>query len=98
MEKKEKVQISLETLQQHSGAEGSYWTAINGTVYDFTDFVHEHPGGAKIIRLAGGRYNRRKADCVVSHVFSVFFFSFSLHQEKKCHQTNSADRFYVGVY
>src|SRR5689334_394079 len=50
--------ISLAELQKHAGVDGdgSFWTAINGKVYDFTSFVAEHPGGPKIIRLAGGRF------------------------------------------
>lgn len=35
-------------------APDSCWTAINGNVYDLTDWIQEHPGGeANIIRLCG---------------------------------------------
>ena len=49
--------VTLAELQGHAGvgSERTYWTAIHGKVYDFTDFVNEHPGGPKIIKLAGGR-------------------------------------------
>lgn len=29
------------------------WTAINGNVFDITEFVNEHPGGAVILKAAG---------------------------------------------
>jgi cytochrome b involved in lipid metabolism len=49
------MKVTQEALEQHTGADGSYWTVIHGTVYDFTSFVDEHPGGAAIVQLAGGR-------------------------------------------
>jgi len=45
---------TLEELAQHDGTHGSYWTAIDGEVYDISAFVKAHPGGS-IIRLAAGR-------------------------------------------
>src|SRR5438105_1253480 len=48
--------ITLEELEEHGGKNGSYWTAINGKVYDISQFVDKHPGGSKIIKLAAGRY------------------------------------------
>ncbi|MGB1013746.1 MAG: cytochrome b5-like heme/steroid binding domain-containing protein, partial [Nannocystaceae bacterium] len=45
---------TLEELAQHDGTHGSYWTAIDGEVYDISTFVKAHPGGS-IIRLAAGR-------------------------------------------
>lgn len=47
--------VTQEELEQHGGQDGSYWTVIHGKVYDFTAFVDAHPGGKKIITLAGGR-------------------------------------------
>jgi cytochrome b involved in lipid metabolism len=36
------------------GDTASCWTAINANVYDVTDFVNRHPGGAqRIISLCG---------------------------------------------
>lgn len=29
------------------------WTSINGMVFDITEFVNEHPGGAVILKAAG---------------------------------------------
>ena len=33
----------------------SCWVVINGQVYDVTDFLDEHPGGAAIILKYGGK-------------------------------------------
>jgi cytochrome b involved in lipid metabolism len=52
-----KKSVSPTELASHTGLDGVYWTAINGKVYDFTNFVDVHPGGSKIIRLAAGRYD-----------------------------------------
>jgi predicted heme/steroid binding protein len=45
--------ISMDDVQRHN-TEGDCWIAINGKVYDLTDFVEEHPAGPEsIIELAG---------------------------------------------
>lgn len=45
--------ITMEQLQEHS-TEDDCWIAINGKVYDLTEFAEEHPAGPEsIIELAG---------------------------------------------
>eukprot|EP00956_Cyclotella_meneghiniana_P000866 scaffold1005_cov70-Cyclotella_meneghiniana.AAC.1 len=45
--------ITLATLEEHN-SEDDCWIAINGKVYDLTDFAEEHPAGPEsIIELAG---------------------------------------------
>ena len=46
-------QISLEELAKHNTAE-SCWVAINGVVYDVTEFLNHHPGGPGPLLAAGG--------------------------------------------
>lgn len=41
-----KQKISSDNLAGHDKPE-SAWLAINGNVYDFTDFAPKHPGGAE---------------------------------------------------
>ena len=36
--------ISLEELQMHA-TQDDCWVAIDGKVYDFTDFLEDHPAG-----------------------------------------------------
>jgi hypothetical protein len=36
-------------LVLHNSAVQGYWLAINRKVYDVTDFVHLHPGGARVL-------------------------------------------------
>jgi flavocytochrome c len=50
---KELPNISLEDLAKHN-TEEDLWVAIHGTVFDFTEFAHEHPAGFEsIFDLAG---------------------------------------------
>uniref|UniRef100_A0A7S2W7A0 fumarate reductase (NADH) n=1 Tax=Mucochytrium quahogii TaxID=96639 RepID=A0A7S2W7A0_9STRA len=45
--------ISMEELSKHNSAQDC-WISISGKVYDFTDFVEDHPGGAEALtKLAG---------------------------------------------
>jgi len=45
--------LSLETVALND-SEGSCWTVINGNVYDLTDWISSHPGGAsRILGLCG---------------------------------------------
>jgi cytochrome b involved in lipid metabolism len=46
--------VTHDQLAVRNGSNGVWWTAIAGTVYDFSDFYDSHPGG-DIIRTAGGR-------------------------------------------
>jgi cytochrome b involved in lipid metabolism len=46
--------ITKEELRANNGAGGVWWSSINGTVYDLSDFYASHPGG-DIIRTAAGR-------------------------------------------
>lgn len=45
--------IDAADVAKHDSAD-SCWVIIEGHVYDVTDFLNEHPGGAQsILRLAG---------------------------------------------
>ncbi len=46
--------ISIEELKQHN-TESSAWVAIDGKVYDLTDFLEEHPAGPESILETAGR-------------------------------------------
>ncbi len=41
-------------LVRHNNAEHGYWLAVDGNVYDMTEFRHRHPGGAYIIDASAG--------------------------------------------
>lgn len=46
-------EFTVEEVEKHTSPE-SCWVILYGNVYDVTDFLSEHPGGAKIIlKLAG---------------------------------------------
>ncbi|KAJ7925918.1 hypothetical protein B0H13DRAFT_1973864 [Mycena leptocephala] len=45
---------SLEQVAEHNSPQ-SCWVIIQNSVYDVTDFLQEHPGGAKIILKYAGR-------------------------------------------
>jgi len=42
-------QIDITELVRHNEPKAGYWTAINGRVYDLSDFLCRHPGGHKIL-------------------------------------------------
>ncbi|KAL1413526.1 hypothetical protein Q8F55_001300 [Vanrija albida] len=46
--------ISLAQLAKHSHSK-SLWVAVDGKVYDVTDFLERHPGGSKILAENGGK-------------------------------------------
>jgi len=57
--------ISEAELAQHSTS-ASCWVAIYGNVYDFTDFLEEHPAGPQAILEFGGRNGTEKFEAVHS--------------------------------
>eukprot|EP01135_Chromosphaera_perkinsii_P007595 Nk52_evm51s914 gene=Nk52_evmTU51s914 len=58
-----KLQFTLEELSKYNTEKCSY-VAINGVVYDITDWAAMHPGGESVIRMFAGKE--------VSDVFSAF--------------------------
>lgn len=47
--------ILVEEVQKHSSLATGIWVVINGQVYDLTNFITLHPGGAKIILKYAGK-------------------------------------------
>lgn len=47
--------VSIEELSKHNTIDNRVWVSVNQKVYDLTDFLHQHPGGAKIIMKYGGK-------------------------------------------
>jgi hypothetical protein len=50
----------VEDLKGHA-TDKSCWLAINGSVYDVTEFLEEHPGGYDIILTSTGECRLRSA-------------------------------------
>ncbi|KAJ5102491.1 hypothetical protein N7532_003020 [Penicillium argentinense] len=46
--------VTRAQIQQHNSRQ-SCWVVIHGAVYDVTEFLDEHPGGAKVILRCAGR-------------------------------------------
>lgn len=46
MEPANEVQISSAELEKHSTRQDC-WVAVHSKVWDLTDFIDEHPGGAR---------------------------------------------------
>jgi sulfite reductase (NADPH) flavoprotein alpha-component len=51
----------------HNDEEAGYWLAINGRVYDVTEFAHLHPGGFQVIRGYTGMDATRAYQKVLHH-------------------------------
>ena len=47
-------QLTASEVAKHSSA-GDCWSVVNGNVYDLTEFVNRHPGGASNIKLMCGK-------------------------------------------
>lgn len=47
--------VTVEEVQKHNSLNAGVLVAINGKVYDLTDFLARHPGGAKIILSYAGK-------------------------------------------
>jgi L-lactate dehydrogenase (cytochrome) len=47
------MEITKEELSKHI-SQDDLWIAINGVVYDVTNFINDHPGGSKpLLKYAG---------------------------------------------
>lgn len=46
--------ISAEELARHSSRDEQVWVALNGRVYDLTEYVEEHPGGVEAVLDVAG--------------------------------------------
>jgi uncharacterized membrane protein len=49
-----KAGITMTEISQH-GDSKSCWSAIDGSVYDLTDWIGKHPGGAAVIKAICGK-------------------------------------------
>jgi cytochrome b involved in lipid metabolism len=47
--------ISAQEVKAHSSPEKGMYIVVDETVYDITNFVDEHPGGAKILKRVAGK-------------------------------------------
>lgn len=47
--------ISASEVASHNSADKGMYIIIDSNVYDVTNFVDEHPGGAKILKRVAGK-------------------------------------------
>lgn len=47
--------VDVQDLKSHNSLDNGIWIAINGHVYDVSDFLSQHPGGARIIMKYAGK-------------------------------------------
>ena len=63
---------TLEEVAQHRTRQ-SCWVALHDSVYDFTEFVESHPGGARgILRHAGTDASEVFAELHSQSIFAAF--------------------------
>ena len=46
--------VTVAELARHNDPEHGWWIAVDGTVYDVTEFLRRHPGGAPILQAYAG--------------------------------------------
>ena len=64
--------FSLEEVAKHRSRQ-SCWIALHDSVYDFTSFVDEHPGGARgLLRHAGTDASEVFAELHSQSIFAAF--------------------------
>jgi cytochrome b involved in lipid metabolism len=61
-------QIDASELVLHNDGEHDAWVAISGRVYDLTEFLYTHPGGAKALRAYLGMDATRAYRQVLHHI------------------------------
>ena len=47
-------EYTLQEVKEHSTVESGVWVTYNGSVYDVTNFLKQHPGGRENLMLAAG--------------------------------------------
>ncbi|KAK6455264.1 cytochrome b2, mitochondrial precursor [Scheffersomyces xylosifermentans] len=53
--KKNEEGITVEEVKAHNSLKNGVWVVINGEVYDLTEFLATHPGGARVILKYAGQ-------------------------------------------
>ena len=48
-------QYTAAQVAEHKSEEKGLWVIVDGSVYDVTKFLAEHPGGPKILKRSGGK-------------------------------------------
>jgi len=56
--------ITAEELRRHNSSETGNWVVLYGQVYDLTEYIEEHPGGAEAITDVGGMDGTEKFQAV----------------------------------
>jgi cytochrome b involved in lipid metabolism len=49
------AQYTTKQVAEHSKSDQGLWIVVDSDVYDVTEFVNEHPGGAKILKRVAGK-------------------------------------------
>lgn len=62
-------------VASHKTADAGLYIIIDSNVYDVTNFVDEHPGGAKILKRVAGKDASKQfwKVCIPSFFFSLSF-------------------------
>ena len=74
--------FELEEVKKHT-REDDCWLVVDGSVYDVTEFLDEHPGGFDIIISNTGAliYSQPNLDCLMRSVVAIKFLIGSLSHD-----------------
>jgi len=48
-------QYTTAQIAEHKSEENGLWIIVDGSVYDVTNFLADHPGGPKILKRSAGK-------------------------------------------
>jgi sulfite reductase (NADPH) flavoprotein alpha-component len=81
----------------HNNETNGYWCVISGLVYDVTEFVWHHPGGARLIKLNAGLDATRSYETVGHHQDPEVHASLDLYKIGKIRRLDFGRRWGVTI-